>query len=266
MNIAGRLEHLAEGERIYSARFIGDRSYLVTFRQVDPLFVIDLSEPSSPRVLGELKIPGFSNYLHPYDENHILGFGQDTEETSSGGVVTNGMKLALFDVTDVNNPTQMHTLTIGKQGTYSPLMYDHKALLFDKKRSLLGFPVSVTAKQSGENWPSEVFQGAHIYKITLKDGFQKQAAITHQENGEVYDWNRHIQRLLTIGDQLYTFSETRVQANDLVKFKQTNALDFPIDESPDCVISETDEAIVSDLPGDCLVVINPPVRIQPLIE
>lgn len=68
-----------------------------------------------------IKIPGFSYYLHPYDENHILGFGQDTEETGTGGVVTKGMKLALFDVTDVEKPAQMHSLTIGEQGTYSPV-------------------------------------------------------------------------------------------------------------------------------------------------
>ena len=78
MNIVGALENLAEGERIYSARFIEDRAYLVTFKQIDPLFVIDLSEPSSPKVLGELKIPGYSNYLHPFDENTLIGIGADS--------------------------------------------------------------------------------------------------------------------------------------------------------------------------------------------
>jgi uncharacterized secreted protein with C-terminal beta-propeller domain len=265
MNIAGRLEHLAEGERIYSARFMGDRGYLVTFRQTDPLFVIDLSSPAQPKVLGELKIPGFSNYLHPYDENHILGFGLETEETSSG-VFTKGMKLALFDVTDVANPTQMHSLTIGEQGSYSPLLYDHKALLFDKKRNLLGFPISVTEQKTGEEWPSEVFQGAHIYKISLTNGFQKQAAITHQENGEHYDWNHYIQRLLTIGNQLYTLSETRVQANDLAQFNLTNALDFPIEQWPICVIPQTDETVVSELPNECQVLVDPPMNTEPVIQ
>ncbi len=263
MKIAGRLEHLAEGERIYSARFMGDRSYLVTFRQTDPLFVIDLSTPTAPKVLGELKIPGFSNYLHPYDENHILGFGQDTQETSTG-VVTKGMKLAMFDVTDVANPTEMHSLTIGDQGTYSPLMWDHKALLFDKKRGLLGFPISETAQQAGDQWPSEVFQGAHIYKISLADGFQKQAAITHQDNGEMYNWNHYIQRLLTIGDQLYTLSETRVQANDLTDFKQTGVLDSPIEILPvtDCVLPQTDETVVGEIASDCQILIDPPIPVS----
>lgn len=257
MNIAGRLEHLAEGERIYSARFIGERSYLVTFRQTDPLFVIDLSVPDAPKVLGELKIPGFSNYLHPYDENHLLGFGQDTEETDTG-VVTKGMKMALFDVTDVEKPTEMHRLTIGDQGTYSPLMYDHKALLFDKKRGLIGFPISETAQKPGEDWPTEVFQGAHLYTISLTDGFTKQAAITHQENGQIYDWSRYIQRLLTIGDQLYTLSETRVQANDLAAYNQTGVLDFPVEEVPECSLPQTEKTVDGDIAEDCRVLIDPP--------
>ena len=257
MRIAGRLEHLAEGERIYSARFMGDRSYLVTFRQTDPLFVIDLSTPAAPKVLGELKIPGFSNYLHPYDENHILGFGQDTEENSTGGVVTKGMKIAMFDVTDVEHPTQIHSQTIGEQGTYSPLMYDHKALLFDKKRGLLGFPINVTAQKTGEEWPSEVFQGAHIYKVSLKDGFQKQAAITHQEDAQSYDWNRYIQRLLTIGGQLYTLSESRIQATNLAEFKQTGVLDFPVQEWPVCIPPQTGETAVREIASDCQVLVDP---------
>ncbi|TSA41648.1 MAG: hypothetical protein D4R63_02810 [Methylococcaceae bacterium] len=228
MNIAGRLEHIAEGERIYSARFIGDRSYLVTFKQTDPLFVIDLAVPEAPQILGELKIPGFSNYLHPYDATHLLGFGQDTEATPDGGVLTKGVKLALFDVSDVANPKEMHKLTIGDSWSYSPLSWDHKALFFDKKRNLLGFPISVTAKTAEQEWPSEVFQGAHLYSVTLEDGFQLRAAITHQQEGENYSWDHYIQRLLSIGDQLYTLSETRVQANALSNFKQTGALDFPI--------------------------------------
>ena len=80
MNIIGKLENIAPGERIYSARFVGDRAYLVTFKKVDPFFVIDMSSPRTPRVLGALKIPGYSDYLHPVDNNHVLGFGKDTVE------------------------------------------------------------------------------------------------------------------------------------------------------------------------------------------
>lgn len=104
LHIAGRLENIAPGERIYSARFMGDRAYMVTFRTVDPFFVIDLQNPAEPQVLGQLKIPGYSDYLHPYDENHIIGFGKDTIELKGWNgepqAYYQGMKLALFDVTE----------------------------------------------------------------------------------------------------------------------------------------------------------------------
>ncbi len=260
MSIAGKLEHLAEGERIFSARFIGDRGYLVTFQQIDPLFVIDLAEPAALKVLGELKIPGFSNYLHPFDENHLLGFGQDTGETDTG-VVTSGMKVALFDVTDVAHPTQMHSITIGEQGTYSELLYNHKALLFNKTTGLLGFPISVTAKVAGEEWPSEVFQGAHVYKVSLAQGFQKQAEITHHDDGSLYDWNRYIQRLLTIGNQLYTLSDGRIQANGLDGFNVSAKLDFTIDTPIGCDLAVADDSVVSEIALDCPILIDPIVEL-----
>ena len=107
LNVTGKLEGLAPGETIYSARFIGKRAYLVTFKKVDPFFVLDLSVPSDPKVLGALKIPGFSDYLHPYDENHVIGVGKNTVEADPGEgnfAWYQGMKVALFDVTDVANP------------------------------------------------------------------------------------------------------------------------------------------------------------------
>jgi inhibitor of cysteine peptidase len=259
MNIAGRLEHLADGERLYSTRFIGDRGYLVTFKQVDPLFVVDLSIPSAPKVLGELKIPGFSNYLHPFDADHIIGFGQDTTENSDGGIVTSGLKLALFDVSDVSHPVQQHSLTIGQQGSYSPLLYDHKALLFNPKTGLLGFPLSITAKKAGEDWPQEVFQGAGVYHLSLTDGFSKLAQISHVVKNDPYSWYHNVQRLLTIEDSLYTISDTRIQANSLASFQLTGLLDFVVTPPPspcgtvgDVADSASPSAII-----DCPILIDP---------
>ncbi len=255
MKTVGRLEHLAEGERIYSARFVGDRGYLVTFQQVDPLFAIDLSTPTAPKVLGELKIPGFSNYLHPYDENHLLGIGQDTEETSIG-LVTKGVKLALFDVTDVSKPSQIHSLSIGARGSYSPVQYDHKALLFDKGTGLLGFPITETSPGSTDEWNNPVvFQGAHVYKVSLINGFQKLAAISHpnQNQGGNYWWwyQPGVDRLLTIEDQLYTLSNTRVQANNLTEFEMTGFLDLPVENWP-----QNPENPCSGPAVDCVPVTN----------
>jgi len=131
LKIVGTLEDLAPGESIYSARFLGDKGYMVTFRQMDPLFVIDVSVPDSPKVLGYLKIPGVSEYLHPYDENHVIGVGRDA--TAEGRM--QGLKLSLFDVSDVANPKELSKYIIGNQGTYSEALNDHKSFLFNKERA-----------------------------------------------------------------------------------------------------------------------------------
>jgi len=151
LKIVGRLEDLAKGEKIYSARFVGKRAYVVTFKKVDPLFVIDLSKPSNPRVLGYLKIPGYSDYLHPYDENHVIGIGKDAVDASSDEVNSRnldfawyqGVKISLFDITDVEHPIEKAKFIIGERGSDSPVLSDHKALLFDREKKLLVIPVSV---------------------------------------------------------------------------------------------------------------------------
>ena len=108
----GKIENLANGERIYSVRFIGDVGYIVTFEQVDPLFVIDLSEPTNPLIKGELKIPGYSSYLHPYDETHIIGIGYNTKSNGYGGVTNSTMKMSMFDVSDLENPKEIFNIDI----------------------------------------------------------------------------------------------------------------------------------------------------------
>ncbi|HMB45056.1 MAG TPA: beta-propeller domain-containing protein, partial [Candidatus Methanoperedens sp.] len=176
LKIAGRLEKIAQDERIYSTRFIGNRLYMVTFKRMDPLFVIDLSNPNKPEILGQLKIPGFSDYLHPYDEKHIIGVGKETAENEWGGVSIKGVKVSLFDVSDVNKPQQIDTYEIGKAGTDSEALQDHKAFLFDKNKNLLVIPVrEVTGKEQydsryGYN-VQKVWQGAYVFNITL-DGFK----------------------------------------------------------------------------------------------
>ena len=148
-----KIENIAPGESIYAARFLGDRAYLVTFVQVDPLFTIDLSDPYNPRILGELKIPGYSEYLHPYDETHIIGIGKevdpsiDADKVHTPGAVYYtailGLKLALFDVSDIEHPVEEAKIVIGDRGTDSPALYDHKAFLFDREKELLVIPVSL---------------------------------------------------------------------------------------------------------------------------
>ena len=116
LEIVGELEEIAPDESIFSTRFMGDRLYMVTFQQIDPFFVIDLSS-DTPKILGELKIPGFSNYLHPYDEEHIIGVGRDTKEMDNGRVQQLGVKIALFNVADVGNPKVVDDYVVGDSST-----------------------------------------------------------------------------------------------------------------------------------------------------
>lgn len=211
LEIVGKVEGLAPGEQIYSVRFMGNRAYMVTFVQTDPLFVIDLSEPTNPTVLGELKIPGYSKYLHPYDETHLIGFGEDTKLVNYGYgdiVITDGIKIALFDVTDPNNPKEMYSEKIGKRGTYSELLNNHKALLFSKEKNIIAFPVSITE----ENY-KVTFQGAIVYSLTLEKGFELKGKISNTTSEyERYYKSNNVQRILYIKDTLYTISQNTIKA------------------------------------------------------
>ncbi|WP_316569276.1 beta-propeller domain-containing protein [Neobacillus sp. YIM B06451] len=231
---AGKLESLARGERIYSARFMGDRIYMVTFKETDPLFVIEASNPAKPKVLGELKIPGFSNYLHPYDENHLIGFGHDTkivtakEAGAQPIILTDGVKISMFDVSDMSNPKEKFTEVIGGRGTHSLLNHDHKALLFNKDKGLFAFPISVY-QNSKANEYDQIFesQGAYVYNIDPEKGFTLQSKITHMdsEKPSIYEeYNTEIKRLLYIGDTLFALSPEKITSHDLKSYRNIGTL------------------------------------------
>jgi uncharacterized secreted protein with C-terminal beta-propeller domain len=241
MDIIGKKEGIAAKERIYSTRFLGDRLYMVTFRQIDPFFVIDLSNPSQPDILGELKIPGFSNYLHPYDEDHIIGVGQDTKENEWGGVSTTGVKLALFDVSDVSSPRQLDQFVIGEQGTYSEALNDHKAFLFSKEKNLLVIPArEVLGKPYFDDnlryYREKVWQGAYVFSLDTDDGFQLRGKVTHAEDDEQQDYwygsPTAVRRSLYMDDMLYTVSDSRIMANDLETVGRISSVELPW-EKPD---------------------------------
>lgn len=240
MGITGRVENMAPGERIYSVRFMGDRAYVVTFRTIDPLFVLDLKNPSTPRILGSLKIPGYSDYLQPYDENHIIGFGKETTEIK-GQAYYLGMKMAMFDVSDVTKPERKFAVDIGDRGTDSELLSNHKALLFSKERNLIAFPVALY-EVPGEKAPSAdslqygsfTFQGAYVYQVDLNAGFKLKGRITHLTDEDYlksgdrwYDSNKNIDRILYIDDTLYTLSRSEIRASALSDLKKTGALMIP---------------------------------------
>ncbi len=237
MKQIGSVRGIAPGENIYSARFIGGRGYLVTFKQIDPLFVIDLSVPTAPRILGELKIPGYSNYLHPYDENHLIGFGKMVDESIDADKVhspsavyytaVQGMKVGFFDVTNVAAPKQMFSEIIGARGTDSELLNNHKALLFDKVKGLMAFPITVyEGSGSADNYyNTPVFEGAYVYRVGLSDGFKLQGKIAHADAATAIDAaSAAIKRVLYIGENLYTISNAMVKANALSDLHELGSL------------------------------------------
>lgn len=235
LKIVGSINNIAPTERIYSMRFMGDKAYMVTFRETDPFYVIDLKNPTDPKILGYLKIPGYSNYLHPYDENHIIGFGKEVYETKQG-FIEGGMKIAVFDVTDVANPTEKHKVEIGGRGTYSELLYNHKALLFDRDRNLLSFPITVYSEEASPNnfWVGNFeFQGAYVYHLDMENGFDLKGRITHLTADDhkgianyYYYGDKNIQRVLRIEDVLYTVSGEMVKANRLGDLSEIRQIRF----------------------------------------
>ncbi|WJH34561.1 beta-propeller domain-containing protein [Paenibacillus sp. CC-CFT747] len=258
LTVTGKLEDLAPGERIYSVRFLGNRAYMVTFRKVDPLFAIDLSDPQSPKVLGSLKIPGYSDYLHPYDETHLIGFGKDTIEAAvenpfpgqdSTQAFYQGMKLAMFDVSDVAHPVELFKEAIGDRGTDSELLHNHKALLFSKEKNLMAFPVTV-AKINPKQTPNQpagfpaygefAYQGAYVYGIDLQKGFTLKGKITHLTEEDIAkagqgggEWNKYINRILYSGTNLYTFSPSEIRSNDMGSLQPNGSLKLPAAVMPE---------------------------------
>lgn len=245
----GAIENLAKGERIYSVRFMQNRAYMVTFKQVDPLFVIDLVDPKNPKVLGELKIPGYSDYLHPYDDTTLIGFGKDTGESEWGGVKIKGLKLSLFDVSNVGNPKEIDVYIMGDAGSDSIALRDHKAFLFSKDKNLLSIPVSIRESLDERSYDKLTFSGVAVLKVDKK-GFELKGKIDHSDGGRTASrdyWHGYnyydntVKRSLYIDDILYTFSNKYLKMNNLDDLDLVKKLELKKDKSE----SEDDFEIVN---------------------
>lgn len=220
LGIVGELVGLAPTERIYAARFVGDTLYLVTFRQTDPLFVIDLRSPTAPAVVGELSMPGFSSYLHPVDQDHVLGIGMESSK----------LKIALYNVSDPANPTEQ-SKCLTESYSWSAALSDHKAILFDLQKQLLVIPVTSYDYASGY---STYTGGAYVFDISLTSGISYRGVIQHQATSVWRD--AEVQRSLYIEDHLYTISYSMLKVNRLSDLHEENSLVYSVDDPQQYIV------------------------------
>jgi inhibitor of cysteine peptidase len=188
--VIGKLSNIAPGENFQSSRFIADRLYLVTFEQIDPLFVISLSDPKKPKILGELKIPGYSTYLHPYGTDRLIGLGYDTKTNQWWGVQNGGIKVDLYNVADVKNPKQEATLILWDAGSSADALSNPRAFVWYKEKNLLLLPATLMKSANDKNdlyrsqsafqWvvgvsimPSSINEKFRITHIALDGDFEK---------------------------------------------------------------------------------------------
>jgi len=206
----GALKGIAPDERIYSSRFVGDTLYLVTFRQVDPLFVIDLSPPN-PKVVGELTMPGFSTYLHPVDQNHVLGIGSENGKA----------KISLFDVSDRSNPVEQSKWILTDYQR-SSAVWDHKEVLVDLERNLLVIPI-LAQNWSNDYLSSRTINAAFVFNLSVEDGIQLRGVVEFGGNLSYYSGLR---RSLYIGDYLYTISSSTIKVNLLTDLSDVASITY----------------------------------------
>ncbi|HON24419.1 MAG TPA: beta-propeller domain-containing protein [Myxococcota bacterium] len=240
----GVVAGLGLGERIYGVRFIGDQGYVVTYKEIDPLYVIDLKDPTNPTVAGELKIPGFSSYIHPLEDGFLLTAGRDGDDLGNVGVCpvgycverqdgddlgnVGGVKIEIFDVTDPANPRSVTKAVIGDGwNTWSDVLWDHKAFNFFRARNLLAIPVSGWV-DSDDFWgyKSELA----LFKVT-KDEIETLPTISHMNFFEDFGgndrchgyygyWRAQIYRSVFVEDYVYSLSTLGMQVHDTRDFEQ----------------------------------------------
>ena len=213
----GSVGGLGRGERIYSVRFIGDVGYVVTFRQVDPLYTLDLSDPTAPRTIGELKVPGYSAYLHPVGDGLLLGVGQDATEQGR----TRGTQVSLFDVTDLAAPSALDQVALG-EGTSSEVEYDHHAFLLDPATGLTVIPLE---DYGGDGPP---FAGAIGFRVGPL-GIDEVARISHPDSGDAGGEMAQaspVRRSLISGGRLLTLSEAGLMASSPADLSEQGFLAF----------------------------------------
>jgi uncharacterized secreted protein with C-terminal beta-propeller domain len=219
----GALEHLAPGEDLRAIRFDDDRGYLVTFKKTDPLFTLDLQDPKHPRVLGELKIPGFSTYLHRIDKTHLLSIGFDANDHGDFAFF-DGILLQLFDVTNPSEPKLIHKEKIGTRGSSSAAATDHLAFNYFADKGLLALPMTLCeGGGDGRNGDTLSFAGLLVYRVGVGKGFERLGGVAHGKEGSSCNtwWskaNSTVKRSIFLDDLVYSVALDRIKVQRMNAF------------------------------------------------
>jgi hypothetical protein len=216
----GAIEHIAPTEDIRAVRFDADRAYVVTFKKTDPLFVLDLADASAPRILGELKIPGFSTYMHRIDATHLLSIGFDARDHGSFAYF-DGILLQLFDVTNPTEPILLHRETIGTRGSSSEAAADHLAFNYFSEKGLLAIPITLCeGGGDGVHGDKLSFSGLLVYDVDLERGFRRLGGIDHGRRGaSCSSWwssaTSQVKRSIFLDELVYSVALDRMKVQKL---------------------------------------------------
>jgi len=185
---------------------------------------------NKPKVLGELNMTGYSNFLYPYDATHIIGIGRETTDNTYGGTVNSGIKIAMFDVSDINNPKLVDKYEIGNAQTYSEALTDHKAILLDPAKGILVIPINQWStgpviKPGSSYITSQYWNGAYVFGLSTS-GFTVKGSVSQDDNSSTYGMES-VRRALYIGNDLYTISSQKVVISDLGNLGKLGEIKLP---------------------------------------
>ena len=231
LEVIGQSGDLASGERIMSSRFINDKGFVVTYRQVDPLFTFDLSDPTHVKKMGELKIPGFSTYLHPIDATHLLTIGTYVPEPTPGQPQDwreQALQLAIFDVSDLSAPKQTFTKLVGTAYGWSEAAYEHKAFNYFAAKKLLAIPFSDwSSGSSGDSYWSTFRSELRVFSVDATTGFAARGAVSmsdmyqvEQYNNWTYYWTPWVRRSVMADDFVYSLSDSGLRVANISNLSQ----------------------------------------------
>lgn len=240
LNVVGQIAGIAPNEDIRSVRFDAERGYLVSFKKTDPLFILDLAHPEDPKIVGELKIPGFSTYMHLLDSGHLLALGYEADDQGSYAYF-NGVQLQVFDVTSPTDPQLMYKKVYGTRGSSSSALTDHLGFTFLADRSLLTLPLSICDGGGNGQYGTLSFSGVVALNVSVADGIKELGRLeepypssdsTFYYGAACQDWwtdsNSVVTRTVVLDNFLYAISANRVRVQNLTQLgTDVKIVDFP---------------------------------------